>query len=344
MKSIRHRSIGLRHGFTLVELLVVIAIIGILIAILLPAVQAAREAARKSQCKNNLRQIGLALQNFESARGQLPSGGQGLSRVPGQPNSLQTKWDLQGTFAYVLPFIEQAQTAAMINFDYAYNDKRAPGNQVAARTNVPGFVCPSNGLAEDDPQGYGQADYAPTVGTSIDPNTGLPNASTQMPGALGLGGTFMAQITDGTSQTIVMAEDNPVNFVSVAPFVAAGSADPVLTSGNNADPAVGTNNGRAVNRWAEPDKSIHVSGPSNSSAGNLKNIVNNNNAPVGGPPTCPWNAGDCGPSGEIFSLHPGGAHVLLCDGSTQFLSETIDFRALRCLLTRDEGVPTPTFQ
>jgi prepilin-type N-terminal cleavage/methylation domain-containing protein len=339
-------------GFTLVELLVVIAIIGLLVGLLLPAVQAAREAARKSQCKNNLKQLGLALMNFESARGVLPSGGQGRTPVPGKPGTFQTGFDPQGTYAYLLPYIEQAQSGSIINYTYAYNDNRAPMNQVAARTQVPGFICPSNGLIEDDPQGYGQADYSPTVGTTIDPNTGLSNGAAQMPGALGLGSTYLAQITDGTSQTIVMAEDNPINYSSVTPFVGGGSADPIVTAGTyDADPVLTNPNtgskitGRATNRWAEPDKSINVSGPSNNTAGNLKNFVNNNSTPIGGPTGpggCPWTGGDCGPSGEIFSLHPAGAHVLLVDGSVQFLAENIDFRVLRCLLTRDEGTPVPS--
>jgi prepilin-type N-terminal cleavage/methylation domain-containing protein/prepilin-type processing-associated H-X9-DG protein len=347
MTSTHDRSCKRREGFTLVELLVVIAIIGILVGLLLPAVQAAREAARKSQCKNNLRQLGLALQNFESARGVLPTGGQGSKALPGQPGTFATGFDIQGTYAYLLPYIEQSQVADMINYTYAYNDKRAPNNQVAAKTPVPGFICPSNGLIDNDPQGYAQADYSPTVGTSIDPTTGVPNGATQMPGALGLGSTYMAQITDGTSQTIVIAEDNPINFLTVFPNVGGGSTDPIWASGNNADqqitdPVYGTISGRATNRWAEPDKSINVSGPSSTTLS--KNIINNNSVPVGGPTNCRWSGGDCGPNGEIFSLHPGGAHVLLCDGSAQFLAENIDFRVVRCLLTRDEGQPTPAFQ
>jgi len=83
--------------------------------------------------------------------------------------------------------------------------------------------------------------------------------------------------------------------------------------------------------------------PPNNKAGALKNIVNNNSTPTGGPSDCPWSSGDCGPSGEIFSLHPSAAHVLLCDGSVQAISESIDFFTIRCLLTRDEGVPVVSF-
>ncbi|HEY4308567.1 MAG TPA: DUF1559 domain-containing protein [Pirellulales bacterium] len=337
------------RGFTLVELLVVIAIIGILIALLLPAVQMARESARRSQCKNNLKQLGLALQNFESARGVLPTGGQGSKTVPGNPATYTSTWDVQGTFAYIMPYMEFTQVADLMNLMLAYNDKRAITNQTAARVQPPSFICPSNGLYEEDPQGYGQADYAPTVGTSIDPTTGVPNNTMQAAGALGVGSVRMAQITDGTSQTIVMAEDNPINFPTLYPNVGAGGADPTIAAGNSADPIItdpilGQITGRATNRWAEPDKAINISGPSNGKAGALKSFVNNNSSPTGGPSDCPWKNGDCGPNGEIFSQHPGGANVLLCDGSVSFITEGIDFRAIRCLLTREEGVPVPAYQ
>jgi prepilin-type N-terminal cleavage/methylation domain-containing protein/prepilin-type processing-associated H-X9-DG protein len=331
------------RGFTLVELLVVIAIIGILIALLLPAVQAAREAARKAQCKNNLKELGLALMNFESARGTLPTGGQGT-----KPNSPQPVWDINSTYSYILPYLEQAQAAAMMNLTFAYNDNRAQGNQVAARTQVSSFLCPSNGTDQPDPQGYGQADYAPTVGTSIDPVTGLANLAALKPGALTIGPTYLAQITDGTSQTIVFAEDNPINHFTYDPYIDSGDIDPVQSGQFDADqvlayPPTGAKDpDRAINRWAEPDKAISISGPANNTAATPQKFINNNsNSPTGG---CPWKNGDCGPNGEIFSLHPGGAHVLLCDGSATFLAESIDFRPLRCLLTRDEGVPTPAYQ
>ena len=267
--SPRH-SRAVLHGFTLVELLVVIAIIGILVALLLPAIQAAREAARKSSCKNNLRQIGLALQEFESAKKLLPSGGQGT--IPG---TTTTSYDLQSTFTLILPFLEATAQANMYNLKYAYNDKRARQpdcHQDADRL----AVVPQQPRAETDPQGYGQTDYVPTVFTDIDPVTGISNNATRMDGALALGGTRMARITDGTSHTLAIAEDSPVNFETVFPLIASTVPDPVVAAGNNADPAPPSNN-RAVNRWAEPDNGIGISGPGNATANSLRGVINNNN-------------------------------------------------------------------
>ncbi len=323
-------------GFTLVELLVVIAIIGILIGLLLPAVQMAREAARKSQCKNNLRQLGIGMFGFESSRAQFPSGGQGTI-----PKTTTTGFDLHSTFTALLPYLELSTAADLMNLAFAYNDKRWAGNQTAARTVITNLLCPTNGMAEDDPQGYGRTDYIATVHCDIDPVNGSVNNATRMDGALTLGGTRIAQITDGASQTIALAEDNPVNYETLAPFIASANPDPVNATGNNADAPPTPSGNRAMNRWAEPDNGAGISGP-NSLPG--RNYVNNNSTPKGGPADCPWTSSNCGPNGEIFSLHPQGAHVLLCDGSVAFLYETIDFRTLRSLITRDEGTPTGTYQ
>src|SRR5262245_15507140 len=135
MKAMKHSS----RGFTLVELLVVIAIIGILIALLLPAVQAAREAARRSQCMNNLRQMGLAMLNYEQSYKKFPPSD---VLVPDPATGELTKSLGLSVHARLLPFVEESSLRTLVNFSAAYSDA---SNVTAKMTRVPMFVCPSDG-------------------------------------------------------------------------------------------------------------------------------------------------------------------------------------------------------
>lgn len=294
-----------RVAFTLIELLVVIAIIAVLIGLLLPAVQKVREAANRAKCSNHLRQLGLGLHNFESANGHLPSSGQGTNYTT-SPASVA--FELHSTFTLLLPFIEQDSVYRQLDLAFAYN--ATPNNQAAARSVVSILICPSNGLRSDprDSQGYGCTDFGPVYYTDIDPVTGLRNKYTRADGGLILGKRNVQSIEDGTSNTIAIAEVAGRNETMVMPYP---------------DPLGGL---RQIHRWAEPDCAFGVS-----------KGINNNSTPRGGPASCPWSVNNCGPNEEIFSFHPGGAHVVFCDGHVVLLKESIDPRTLRKLVTRAGG-------
>src|SRR5215475_11308097 len=137
---------SLRRAFTLVELLVVIAIIGLLVALLLPAIQAAREAARRAQCKNNLKQIGLALHNYESARGLFPPSciidpaASGSIDGISYPDAQMVCTTGFGWGAMLLPELDQSPLFEQFNFNTAC---WAIANAPPAATPVPAFLCPS---------------------------------------------------------------------------------------------------------------------------------------------------------------------------------------------------------
>jgi prepilin-type N-terminal cleavage/methylation domain-containing protein len=152
----REKTISrVRVGFTLVELLVVIAIIGLLVALLLPAVQAAREAARRSSCQNNLKQIGLALQNYHLTMGHFPLA---TIRTPYRHTCIP----------FMLPYLEQENLHLMYRFDRSWND---PDNQPAINVKLEVMLCPSaNGTPRIDSIGDGKTaatgDYAPPTAFS----------------------------------------------------------------------------------------------------------------------------------------------------------------------------------
>ena len=293
------------RGFTLIELLVVIAIIAVLIALLLPAVQQAREAARRMQCKNNLKQIGLAIHNYESSHSRLPSCGEGTDYSTSPPS---TWFGLHSMFSQILPYLDQANTYQQFNFGFAYN--AIPQNITAAKQGITTFVCPSDAWrpSATDQDGFGATDYAASFYVDLDPATGLRNKFLRVDGVITRDWRRFADVTDGLSNTFFVVED-------------AGRDERLIPGNIYVDPVDGKM--RRDWRWAEPD----------ASGIGISKVINNNKTPQGGPVTCPWTVNNCGLFEEIFSFHVGGAHVLLGDGSVRFVSESLDYKTLRALVT-----------
>jgi prepilin-type N-terminal cleavage/methylation domain-containing protein/prepilin-type processing-associated H-X9-DG protein len=327
-----------RRGFTLIELLVVIAIIAILIGLLLPAVQKVREAAARSTCSNNLHQMALAAMNYESANGRFPTGGEGTNFTGSPPYTAfdndpapnafgPTVQNYHSTQTYLLPYVEQASIYNQIDPYQYYNLASAskPNHLAAFRNVVKTYICPSwPGGKYADALGYGYCHYSATTYTDVDPVTGSRNRTTRANGALHAGTSRMADITDGTSNTLMFAEDVGRTEQTNAPY-----PDPT-------GDGYGGNTLRKFWRWAEPDNSFGVSG---FTTGPGNKAINNNATPFGGPTGCPWNASgsNCGPNDEIFSFHTGGAMVVFCDGHVQFLRDSLTPQQLRFLVTAAGG-------
>lgn len=212
-----------RDGFTLIELLVVIAIIAMLAALLLPAVQQAREAGRRTQCINNVRQIVLAMQNYESSFRCFPSGyitpapGAGQQAQLPEPVNLKTMTNRQHTITTVQNWLMPAEWGwhalilsqmgeGTIDLDFRI-PKFGSNNQSFIQTNVQSYVCPSSALPSGRPSGWGYATYRGSMGAYDTNGTGPANAPQVPNGMLYANSAVrMADVTDGASNTIIVGD------------------------------------------------------------------------------------------------------------------------------------------
>jgi len=336
------------RGFTLVELLVVIAIIGVLVALLLPAVQAAREAARRSQCQNNIKQLVLALHNYESSYGVFPPGciHSALPRPGRTGHSFGPSF-----YGPLLPFFEQGPVAAQLTWIGASPGYVGEASPSAGRdVNRPVILtliikvmrCPSS--AGPISNGYEmQAHYAGISGCA-DPATFTESRITTVavagqPTLQGGGGMLVpnqalrfGDCIDGSSNTLFLGE-------------MSGRIER-LTAGTYSFPtSSGTDHG-----WL---MGCRVTGtPPNLDPGNQEDDdrcfgVNTvryrpNQKPFAFQ-TFPGMASNIGANNPLSSQHPGGVLVGRCDGSVAFITETVTLETLKRLATRDDGQPTGNY-
>lgn len=320
-----------KSGFTLVELLVVIAIIGILVGLLLPAVQAAREAARRMSCSNNLRQLGLALHNYESANRRLPP-----SRlVFTSPTIFQQSW-----MSMVLPYIEQNTISngyemgspwyAPINDPFTTNKiavylcPSAPGDRGVPPSNLYNNI--TGGLRADRPV-WGHADYGSinAVRNAFFVAAGLPSLGTREAlGGLGRGpqGVRFAEIADGLSNTAIIGE------IAGRPAIFIGGKK--ATNPRPGSIALGTQFTEDGWGWADINQGFSIDGSNREGIAN--STSSSGNVTLRG--TCAMN---CTNDSELYSFHTGGGQFLLGDASVQFLSDGTDLKVLAALFTRDRA-------
>ncbi|WP_437191713.1 DUF1559 family PulG-like putative transporter [Planctomicrobium sp. SH527] len=303
-----------KSGFTLIELLVVIAIIAILVSLLLPAVQQAREAARRSQCKNNLKQLGLAMHNYIDIYGGLP---------PGFVQAPPTTFNQLTWVAMILPMIDQANSYNKLNFNINIGSLVAgtPNAEVASKPLV-AMLCPSDGNNMDgQPPGtslYARGNYGASAG--IGPMLKVITAA-DVAYALTRAGrgpfeantfTKVAAITDGTSNSVLIGEMR----------IGKGSTELRDQRGVLYYPE-----GPFVTFNDTPNTSV----PDTMRIGRCDSTV----VPPCTETYAAWDSKSLRWSSR--SMHTGGTHVLMADGATRFVSQNLDLTTWQRLGVHNDG-------
>lgn len=348
-----------KKGFTLIELLVVIAIIAVLIALLLPAVQQAREAARRTQCKNNLKQLGLAIHNYHDVYNGLPPAYIMIAAA----NPVNQNFSGIGT--KLLPYIDQGPLFNIWDSSTppipsvagtSYSATAAATNMTVVATQLSAWKCPSSTAAATStaiyPQGtfgnnvpqatyqipYARGDYSVTTGVAggYSQYAYNGNPSTQLNGALGVsnnGGvgswSSLKDITDGTSNTTVLGErtGGTVIYNKTSPTAVAA----VMASNY----ILGNQYGAVINGvgWGDFLIGEHtISGTNQDGTQSL--VVVGSGADFGGP--CAINCTNIR-GGGYHSFHTGGAHFLMLDGAVRFVSDNISSANFAAAITARNG-------
>jgi prepilin-type N-terminal cleavage/methylation domain-containing protein len=348
-RRLNHGRRGTR-AFTLVELLVVIAIIGILVALLLPAIQAAREAARRSQCGNNLKQIGLALQNYHDIHKRLPwNADYGWTAYPGQPGG---NWDCFSWVVAALPYMEQQPLYEQFRFGVQDGNGNnvsppTPTNMQLRRTVLTTMLCPSNpqdfvrtGISNNYGHSqWGDAGGIDYVGCLGHVNSGWKDCAPvpAFTSPAEFPNMFVVGANPGTPWVDGSAPGDQVNFNGV--FREAGSV-------RLADIVDGTGSTIAVfedMHWQGPapvKKQLYTDDAGWASGlgavNSIRNPMNNEN-----PAWLVW--GNDRRCHGWSSAHPGGAHAVLADGAVRFFSEGIEHAVRYKLGVRNDGLALPQF-
>lgn len=331
-----------RQGFTLVELLVVIAIIGVLVSLLLPAVQASREAARSLQCRNNLKQIGLAMHNYHSVHNTFP------------PGRLRLMVDGQGrcfsAYAHLLPYLDATTLYDRIDFNSNPDDPATNGT--ALSQTIPFFLCPSdsrrvlqsnvvNGVIVDS----AVHNYPLSTGTTYP-------LSPRNPSGVPVTGVFFensrtgfANILDGSSTTVcvsetIKSEGGPSTWDGISKtngFVLTQGNDNAASGPELTNYATQCHSAGIIlqqtrgSRWlyGAPGHSMynHMRTPNDPDVdcrGGLPHSIRTNFW---------WDRLSLNVAAR--SRHPGGVHALFCDGHVQFVSNTIELATWQALGSRD---------
>lgn len=295
-------------GFTLVELLVVIAIIGILIALLLPAVQAAREAARRSQCNNNLKQIGLALANYEGSFKVYPPGRMGCDNNAIRCPSIYQRVG-QSAFVALLPFLEQQSLYDQFDFRdgvWGYTTTWIDTNEFVIAQRVPALICPSDTsqpYSEDpvvsgnyniDPRLAATGNYACVGGSNFGSGDSVKYTNNGL--FYYLTAHAIRDVTDGLSSTMFVGEVTQTHtYVSSNIWTRAVRGMDCIRSTRN---PVNTQPGEGATFTGDSSRKL---------------------------------------SSAFASLHPGGANFLFGDGHVSFVSENINLTTYQALSTRAGG-------
>lgn len=338
-----------RRGFTLVELLVVIAIIGILIALLLPAIQSARESARRSQCLNNLKQLGIALQNYASANKQFPPGAVAKT-YPSQPNHPETfyRWS---SLAHLLPYMENQSVRDLLDLSLplympAAGYPIAERNKAGVAKILPEFLCPSD-IGQPVKSEWGPTNYVACAGSGAGGGTPFDTDGVFFVNSA----TTFAQIGDGSSHTAAMSEsllgeDTQPNSLggsgSATPerlykFPLGFSATPDLTDTRcngtkTLNSTLGNGNDPRGFAWCSGEYRCalynHYYAPNTANFDCITSVtVDPSMPPKKLYAAYGWRT--------ARSSHPGGVTVLLADGGVQFTSNDIDPLLWNSLSTRD---------